>query len=58
MKSSFGLIPKIEHYSCMVDLLACAGQVYEAWDFIKKMPEKTDEQVMAHYLVPVKNSKM
>lgn len=43
MGSSFGLIPKVEHYSCMVDLLARAGLVYEAWDFIDKMPEKPDE---------------
>ncbi|XP_076949596.1 pentatricopeptide repeat-containing protein At2g34400-like [Bidens hawaiensis] len=43
MKSSFSLVPKIEHYSCMVDLLSRAGLVYEAWDFIKKLPEKPDE---------------
>lgn len=43
MTSDFGLVPKIEHYSCMVDLLSRAGLVYEAWDFIQKMPEKPDE---------------
>lgn len=43
MGSSFGLVPRVEHYSCMVDLLARAGLVYEAWDFIVKMPEKPDE---------------
>ncbi|KAL5549363.1 hypothetical protein UlMin_004594 [Ulmus minor] len=43
MKSSFGLVPKIEHYSCMVDLLARAGHIYEAWELIEKMPEKPDE---------------
>ncbi|KAI3726008.1 hypothetical protein L1987_65805 [Smallanthus sonchifolius] len=43
MSSSFALVPKIEHYSCMVDLLSRAGLVYEAWDFIQKMPEKPDE---------------
>lgn len=43
MISSFGLVPKIEHYTCMVDLLARAGLVYEAWDFIERMPEKPDE---------------
>ena len=50
MTSSFGLIPKIEHYSCMVDLLARAGQVYEAWDFVKKMPEKPDEVIVGTLL--------
>lgn len=43
VSSSFGLAPKIEHYSCMVDLLARAGHVHEAWNFIEKMPEKPDE---------------
>ncbi|KAL8217832.1 hypothetical protein R6Q57_021205, partial [Mikania cordata] len=43
MSSYFSLVPKIEHYSCMVDLLSRAGLVYEAWDFIQKMPEKPDE---------------
>ncbi|KAJ9562656.1 hypothetical protein OSB04_007816 [Centaurea solstitialis] len=43
MNSAFGLVPKIEHYTCMVDLLSRAGLVHEAWDFIEKMPEKPDE---------------
>ncbi|KAJ0527150.1 putative tetratricopeptide-like helical domain superfamily [Helianthus annuus] len=43
MTSSFSLVPKIEHYSCMVDLLSRAGLVHEAWDFIQQMPEKPDE---------------
>ncbi|XVF69948.1 hypothetical protein PTKIN_Ptkin11bG0122000 [Pterospermum kingtungense] len=50
MKSSYGITPKIEHYSCMVDLLARAGQLYEAWDFIEKMPEKPDEIVLGALL--------
>ncbi|KAA8522699.1 hypothetical protein F0562_009139 [Nyssa sinensis] len=50
MSSSFGLVPKIEHYSCMVDLLARAGKLYEAWDFIEKMPEMPDEVVLGALL--------
>ncbi|GLT28612.1 hypothetical protein SLA2020_035320 [Shorea laevis] len=50
MISSFGLTPKIEHYSCMVDLLARAGRLYEAWDFIDKMPGKPDEVVLGALL--------
>ncbi|XP_062163296.1 pentatricopeptide repeat-containing protein At2g34400 isoform X2 [Alnus glutinosa] len=50
MSSSFGLVPKVEHYSCMVDLLARAGHLYEAWDFIEKMPEKPDEVVLGALL--------
>lgn len=50
MSSMFGLIPKIEHYSCMVDLLARAGHLYEAWDLIEKMPEKPDKVVLGAVL--------
>lgn len=50
MSSSFGLVPKIEHYSCMVDLLARSGQIYEAWDFIEKMPQKPDEVMLGSLL--------
>ncbi|XP_009345233.2 pentatricopeptide repeat-containing protein At2g34400 [Pyrus x bretschneideri] len=50
MSSSFGLVPKIEHYSCMVDLLSRAGLVHEVWDFIQKMPEKPDQVVLGALL--------
>lgn len=33
-----GVEPVIEHYGCVVDLLGRAGQVEEAFKFIKKMP--------------------
>jgi pentatricopeptide repeat protein len=50
MNLSFGLVPKVEHYSCMVDLCARAGLLYEAWDLIKKMPGKPDEIVLGSLL--------
>ncbi|GAB4856651.1 hypothetical protein Ancab_014565 [Ancistrocladus abbreviatus] len=50
MSSSFGLVPKIEHYSCMVDLLARAGHLHEAWDFMMKLPRKSDEVVLGTLL--------
>lgn len=50
MSSSFGLVPKIEHYSCMVDLLSRAGHLEEAWDFVQKMPEKPDEVILGALL--------
>ncbi|XP_073014345.1 pentatricopeptide repeat-containing protein At2g34400 [Typha latifolia] len=46
----FQIVPKIEHYSCMVDLLARAGHVEEAWEFIEKMPEKPDAVVLGALL--------
>ncbi|TKY56784.1 Pentatricopeptide repeat-containing protein [Spatholobus suberectus] len=50
MSTLFGLVPKIEHYSCMVDLLARAGHLYEAWDLIEKMPEKPDKVTLGAML--------
>lgn len=38
MKDLYGLDPGMEHYSCMVDLLARAGQLDKVEDFINKMP--------------------
>nr|AYM00879.1 pentatricopeptide repeat protein [Salvia miltiorrhiza] len=51
MSSFFKLTPKVEHYSCMVDLLSRAGRLYEAWDFIQKMPQKPDEILLGALLV-------
>ena len=45
-----GLVPKVEHYSCIVDLCARAGLLNEAWDLIKKMPGKPDEIVLGSFL--------
>lgn len=50
MSSKFGLTPKVEHNSCMVDLLSRVGRVYEAWDFIQKMPQKPDEILLGALL--------
>lgn len=38
MVHGFGLVPKIEHYGCMVDLLGRAGLLDEAHELIKSMP--------------------
>ncbi|KAJ0965304.1 hypothetical protein J5N97_026442 [Dioscorea zingiberensis] len=38
MKEDYGIVPEIEHYGCMVDLLSRAGLLEEAHEFIKKMP--------------------
>ncbi|XP_031286367.1 pentatricopeptide repeat-containing protein At4g21065-like [Pistacia vera] len=38
MRKDFGIIPKIEHYGCMVDILCRAGLVQEAFEFVQKMP--------------------
>ncbi|XP_068658036.1 pentatricopeptide repeat-containing protein At4g21065-like [Aristolochia californica] len=42
MSSEFGIVPKIEHYGCMVDLFSRAGLVEHALEFINKMPIETN----------------
>ncbi|XP_038719511.1 pentatricopeptide repeat-containing protein At4g21065 [Tripterygium wilfordii] len=38
MIEEYGIVPKIEHYGCMVDLLGRAGRVKEAYEYIQNMP--------------------
>lgn len=38
MTKDFAVVPKIEHYGCMVDLLSRAGLVKDALEFVQKMP--------------------
>ncbi|KAK3040575.1 hypothetical protein RJ639_029021 [Escallonia herrerae] len=38
MRDRFGIVPGAEHYACVVDMLARAGKVEKAYEFIKRMP--------------------
>jgi len=40
MKEEYGIVPRIEHYGCMVDLLGRSGKVKEAYEYIQSMPLK------------------
>ncbi|XP_074586111.1 putative pentatricopeptide repeat-containing protein At5g59200, chloroplastic [Curcuma longa] len=42
MTKDYGLEPRIEHYGCMVDLLARAGHLEEAYEFAKEMSIESD----------------
>ncbi|XP_059451404.1 pentatricopeptide repeat-containing protein At2g01510, mitochondrial-like [Corylus avellana] len=42
MEEVFGIPPKLNHFSCMVDLLGRAGRLYEAKTLIENMPVKPD----------------
>ncbi|WOL05000.1 pentatricopeptide repeat-containing protein [Canna indica] len=42
MVSEFRIEPRIEHYGCMVDLLARSGRISEALDLVSSMPCKPD----------------
>nr|XP_043623550.1 putative pentatricopeptide repeat-containing protein At1g10330 [Erigeron canadensis] len=50
MLPQFGIVPIMEHYGCVVDLLGRAGLLEEAKDFIKKMPFKPDASVLGALL--------
>ncbi|KAM1099081.1 hypothetical protein TB2_005606 [Malus domestica] len=45
MTNDYGIVPKIEHYGCMVDLLSRAGLLQEAHEFIINMPIKPNSVV-------------
>ncbi|KAJ8775285.1 hypothetical protein K2173_020289 [Erythroxylum novogranatense] len=45
MEPKYGIVPKHEHYSCVVDLLCRAGRLEEALSLIKKMPMKPGASV-------------
>ncbi|XP_077236088.1 tetratricopeptide repeat (TPR)-like superfamily protein [Tasmannia lanceolata] len=45
MTNEYKIIPRIEHFACMVDLLGRAGHVEEAYDFVKQMPIEPNERV-------------
>ncbi|KAK9100781.1 hypothetical protein Scep_024211 [Stephania cephalantha] len=38
MTREYGIVPKIEHYGCMVDLFSRAGQAKKALEFVQEMP--------------------
>ncbi|KAK4746596.1 hypothetical protein SAY87_025633 [Trapa incisa] len=42
MKKKYGLKPTLQHYGCVVDMLARAGRLGEAEEFVQKMPFKPD----------------
>jgi pentatricopeptide repeat protein len=46
----YNLVPSTKHYTCMVDLLARAGRLKEAMDFIQKMPVKPDVSLFGAFL--------
>ncbi|KAL6500926.1 putative pentatricopeptide repeat-containing protein [Orobanche hederae] len=45
MTKEFKIIPRIEHFTCMVDLLGRAGKVDEAYNHIKQIPMDPNDRV-------------
>ncbi|XP_015573841.3 pentatricopeptide repeat-containing protein ELI1, chloroplastic [Ricinus communis] len=50
MVYNYSITPIMEHYTCMVDLLARAGCLSEAYNFIEKMPIKPDARLLTAFL--------
>lgn len=45
MEECYGLVPEMEHYACVVDLLGRVGHLHDAMEFIEKMPVEPNEMV-------------
>ncbi|CAM0913138.1 unnamed protein product [Alopecurus aequalis] len=50
MAQYFNITPSMKHYACMVDVLARAGNLEEALEFIQKMPMQADNSVWGAFL--------
>ncbi|KAL6533743.1 hypothetical protein OROHE_013576 [Orobanche hederae] len=50
MSHDFSIIPTMEHYGCVVDLLGRAGLLKEAYEFVTRMPFKADASVLGALL--------
>ncbi|WCJ43736.1 Tetratricopeptide repeat (TPR)-like superfamily protein [Euphorbia peplus] len=50
MNTEHGIVPRMEHYACMVDLLGRSGFLEEAMEFINSMPLKADALVLRTFL--------
>lgn len=50
MQSQYGLEPKLNHYTCMVDILGRAGKLNEAQDLMEKMPMDPDSSMLGSLL--------
>ncbi|XP_050238868.1 pentatricopeptide repeat-containing protein At5g59600 [Mercurialis annua] len=42
MQEKYKIVPRLEHYACMIDLLGRAGKLSEAYGMIKTMPIEPD----------------
>ncbi|KAF3454170.1 hypothetical protein FNV43_RR04617 [Rhamnella rubrinervis] len=51
MNRDFKVIPRPEHYACMVDLLGRAGKLNDALDFIQRMPILPDAENPGRYVL-------
>ncbi|KAK9120454.1 hypothetical protein Syun_018071 [Stephania yunnanensis] len=50
MTEDYGLVPEIDHYSCMVDLYGRANNLRKAVEFMKKIPMELDAVILGALL--------
>ncbi|KAL4367797.1 hypothetical protein GQ457_05G030850 [Hibiscus cannabinus] len=50
MQCQYSIVPKMEHYGCMVDLLGRAGLLAQATEFVNTMPFQPDASVLGALL--------
>ncbi|PON72117.1 DYW domain containing protein [Parasponia andersonii] len=50
MYPKHGIVPRMEHYACMVDLLGRSGSLSEALEFINSMPFMADALIWRTFL--------
>lgn len=50
MYKSYGIVPKVDHYACMVDMYGRAGHTHEAEKLIGEMPMEPDSVVWSALL--------
>jgi pentatricopeptide repeat protein len=56
MKRIHKIIPRIEHYGCIVDLYSRAGRLEDALNIIESMPMKPNEVVLGSLLAACRTS--
>ncbi|XP_020208444.1 pentatricopeptide repeat-containing protein At3g16610 [Cajanus cajan] len=57
MSQDFNISPRMAHYICIVDLLARAGNLDEAYSFIQRMPFEADVRVWSALLAACRTHK-
>ncbi|KAJ9672867.1 hypothetical protein PVL29_026213 [Vitis rotundifolia] len=50
MSNNHGIVPQLDHYACMVDILGRAGRISKAKELINKMPIEPDSVVWSALL--------
>ncbi|KAL9173581.1 hypothetical protein ABFS82_03G124700 [Erythranthe guttata] len=50
MYEKYGIVPQLDHYACMVDILGRAGLLTEAENIIRKMPMEPDYVIWSAFL--------